>query len=210
MIQVPVILGGDFNTVKEKEEKVGVTIDYNLMMMFADFINCDGLVDLPMNGSSFTWFRSGSNVSTSKLDRFLVSTGICSWFPNASQSALNRSLSNHCPVLLKEVQSVAIKRPFKWFTHWADDLDFDRMVKKEFCNIKRKGVGEKLRLVKAAIKNWVVEVRSKDVNSTEVLENKIAMLEEKIVADGAAHCDVSTRNSKIQALKAQLWQKGKC
>ncbi|KAL4387080.1 hypothetical protein GQ457_09G021970 [Hibiscus cannabinus] len=206
-LQTPFILGGDFNAVKMKEEKIGSTNDFNAMRKFAEFINCNNLVDLPMCGSSFTWFRSGTNISASKIDRFLVSPEICSWFPDASQYTLNRALSDHCPVLLKEGQRVATHRPFKWFNHWAEDPDFDKMIKEKFSSIKRKGIGEKLRLVKAAVKSWVAMARSKDVDTTDVLENKIATLERKIVAKGALPSEVSLRNTEIQSLKAQLWGK---
>ncbi|KAL4388335.1 hypothetical protein GQ457_09G021820 [Hibiscus cannabinus] len=190
-----------------KEEKIGSTNDFNAMRKFAEFINCNNLVDLPMCGSSFTWFRSGTNISASKLDRFLVSPEICSWFPDVSQYTLNRALSDHCPVLLKEGQRVATHRPFKWFNHWAEDPDFDKMIKEKCSSIKRKGIGEKLRLVKAAVKSWVAMARSKDVDTTDVLENKIATLERKIVAKGALPSEVSLRNTEIQSLKAQLWGK---
>ncbi|KAK8713402.1 hypothetical protein V6N13_148620 [Hibiscus sabdariffa] len=161
-LHTPVIPGGDFNMVKNMDERLGVTNDSNAMKRFVDFINCNGMVDLPMSGNCFTWFRAGSIASASKIDRFLLSTDICCWFPLASQKVLNRGLSDHCTVLLKEEHVVVRHKTFKWSNHWADDPDFDKMIKEKFTYIKRRGIGEKLRRIKAAVKCWVADAKARE------------------------------------------------
>ena len=45
------------------------------MFKFSDFIEKDLLVDLPLVGGEYTWFRDFDNPSMSKIDRVLVLAG---------------------------------------------------------------------------------------------------------------------------------------
>ncbi|KAL4353131.1 hypothetical protein GQ457_06G018130 [Hibiscus cannabinus] len=206
-IQVPVFVGGDFNTVKSREEKVGVVMDVRPMRVLSNFIHLNGLVDLPMSGNSFTWFRGGSQVTACKLDRFLVFAELLSIIPNLTQSALPRKLSDHSPVLLKEVTTMGGPRPFKWFTYWADDQQFNEMMEQTLSRNHKKGLGPKLRAVKVAVKSWVAEARSKETETVEMLEKKINDLEADLLSRRASTFNVGEAQTEIQNLKAKLWAK---
>ena len=43
------------------------------MFAFSDFIEANYLVDLPLEGASFTWFRDSGTDCMSRLDRTLAS-----------------------------------------------------------------------------------------------------------------------------------------
>ncbi|KAK8660219.1 hypothetical protein V6N13_051153 [Hibiscus sabdariffa] len=73
-LQISIIVGGDFNTVKCGEEKVG--------------------------GSANK--RSEPCITVCVLDRCLFSPAVLSWFPNLSQSALQRKLSDHNAISLRD------------------------------------------------------------------------------------------------------------
>jgi len=47
---------------------------------FNDFIGNNVLVDLPLHGRNFTWYKGDGN-SMSRLDRFLLSEEWCSKWP---------------------------------------------------------------------------------------------------------------------------------
>jgi len=69
-----IYLCGDFNAVRNLEERrsrgVAVrSLDYH---PFNDLIDNDVLVDLPLHGRNFTWYKGDGN-SMSRLDRFLLS-----------------------------------------------------------------------------------------------------------------------------------------
>ncbi|KAL4309519.1 hypothetical protein GQ457_01G007660 [Hibiscus cannabinus] len=134
-LQVPIIVGEDFNTIKTREEKKVVVADEWSMRKFNEFINSNELIDLPMDGNQFTWFRGGSQVSPSKSDRFLVSTELLTLFPNHFQTSISRKLSDHTPVILKVVSYTIGPQPFKWFSHWADerakDIETVESIEKE-------------------------------------------------------------------------------
>ena len=67
------MLGGDFNVVRNKAEKIGVVHNTSSMSHFSHFINDIGCMDLPMSGGKFTWCSNRRDPSYSRLDRFLIS-----------------------------------------------------------------------------------------------------------------------------------------
>ena len=60
---------GDFNEVRNEQEKKGCSYRSRIMDEFDQWINDMELIDLPLSGRKFTW-RRGS--SCSKLDCFVV------------------------------------------------------------------------------------------------------------------------------------------
>ncbi|KAK8995068.1 hypothetical protein V6N11_069517 [Hibiscus sabdariffa] len=158
-------------------------MDERSMRKFNEFINSNELVDLSMDGNQFTWFRGGSQVSASKLDRFLVSTELLTLLPNHFQTSISRKLSDHTPVILKVVSYTVGPRPFKWFSHWAEDPEFNKMMVSVLTDGQRRGFGQKLRAVKVAIKGWVAGVvRAKDTETVESKEKEIDLREGKLYA----------------------------
>ena len=48
---------GDFNIIRYPSERLGCESFSLAMFAFSDFIESNSLVDLPLEGASFTWFR---------------------------------------------------------------------------------------------------------------------------------------------------------
>ncbi|XP_070055395.1 uncharacterized protein LOC142179788 [Nicotiana tabacum] len=55
---IPWVLGGDFNTIRFPEERLGCSVISRAMEEFSDFINDHFLIDLPLSGEKFTWTRA--------------------------------------------------------------------------------------------------------------------------------------------------------
>ena len=64
---------GDFNIIRYPSERVGCESFSPAMFAFSDFIESNSLVDLPLEGASFTWFRDFGLPSMSRIDRTLAS-----------------------------------------------------------------------------------------------------------------------------------------
>ncbi|KAE8653760.1 hypothetical protein F3Y22_tig00117056pilonHSYRG00134 [Hibiscus syriacus] len=175
---IPVVIGGDFNTVRRAEEKVGGPACVTEMADFENFIQGRNLIVLPLEGSSYTWFKGGSSSTACRLDRFLLSTEFLAWFPCLVQSFFPRSLSDHYPVLLGENKVGCGPRPFKWFSHWSEDRSYAEMINKVCAECKNKGVGILMKKVKVASKEWVSKVHSNDPENVAGLENRIEKLEQ--------------------------------
>ncbi|GJX18526.1 RNA-directed DNA polymerase, eukaryota, reverse transcriptase zinc-binding domain protein [Tanacetum coccineum] len=96
------IILGDFNEVRSKQERFGTIFNETAANAFNHFISTAGLIDLPLEGYSFTWaIKSAKKMS--KLDRFLISEGLLLKFPSLSAICLDRHLSDHRPIIMREV-----------------------------------------------------------------------------------------------------------
>nr|GEX70430.1 RNA-directed DNA polymerase, eukaryota [Tanacetum cinerariifolium] len=98
-----VILMGDFNEVHFRGERHGSVFNQSGARVFNHFISTSGLVDVKLEGFSFTWSHP-SAIKMSNLDRFLVSEGVVSLFPSITAICLDQHLSDHRPILLRDVQ----------------------------------------------------------------------------------------------------------
>ncbi|GKC88928.1 RNA-directed DNA polymerase, eukaryota, partial [Tanacetum coccineum] len=94
---------------------------------FDSFISSSSLVDVKMEGYSFTWSHPSAN-KMSKLDRFLVSDGVISLFPSITAFSLDRHLSDHRPIFLCEVKLDFGLVPFRMYHSWFRYVGFDDMV----------------------------------------------------------------------------------
>nr|GEW96891.1 RNA-directed DNA polymerase, eukaryota [Tanacetum cinerariifolium] len=66
------IVMGDFNEVRSIDERFGSMFNQSSSRLFNHFITSSGLLDVKLEGYSFTWAHP-SATKMSKLDRFLVS-----------------------------------------------------------------------------------------------------------------------------------------
>ncbi|KAK2654131.1 hypothetical protein Ddye_013987 [Dipteronia dyeriana] len=119
--QVPWVVGGDFNVVLEASERVGLSCNEGSMRNFNSFLLIANVIDLPLQGMSFTWTNSREQAVWSRLDRYLISPSLLISFPNICQRGLSRSLSDYNPILLREMSQDWGPIPFCFFNSWLDD-----------------------------------------------------------------------------------------
>jgi len=151
---------GDFNAVRCFEERRSVGRVHSVVWSdnFNNFINTTALVDLPLRGRKFTWFR-GDGKSMSRIDRFLLSEKWCLTWPNCSQLALTRGLSDHCPlVLVVDVENWG-PRPLRILKCWESLPGYNDLVREKWRSFQIEGWGgyvlkEKLKLLKLALREW--------------------------------------------------------
>ncbi|GJZ73329.1 RNA-directed DNA polymerase, eukaryota, reverse transcriptase zinc-binding domain protein [Tanacetum coccineum] len=72
-----VIVMGDFNEIRKKDERFGSVFNVQGADAFNLFITKAGLEEVPLGGCSFTWFHKSAS-KMSKLDRFLISESLMS------------------------------------------------------------------------------------------------------------------------------------
>ncbi|GJZ14924.1 RNA-directed DNA polymerase, eukaryota, reverse transcriptase zinc-binding domain protein, partial [Tanacetum coccineum] len=110
-----VIIMGDYNEVRTKAERFGSMFNVQGADAFNMFISNTGLEEVPLCGCSFTWCHKYAT-KTSKLDRFLFFESLMSSCPNISAVLLDRYLSDHRPILLRESHYDYGHVPFRFFT----------------------------------------------------------------------------------------------
>ncbi|XP_058725904.1 uncharacterized protein LOC131597211 [Vicia villosa] len=161
------IIGGEFNAVKRRNERVGSSIDSNASERreFADFIEGIGLVDVPCKGKIFSWY-SGDGRAKSRIDRLLVSDAIVSIWGVVGQLISTRYVSDHFPVWLDIDKEDWGPKLFKFNNEWFSNNDFVSFIEKEWKELEVSGRGdyvlkEKFRLIKDKMKWWNREVFDK-------------------------------------------------
>ena len=119
---------GDFNTIRYPSERLGCEAFSPAMFAFSDFIEANYLVDLPLEGASFTWFRNLGSACMSRIDRTLASVDWVDYFGNVSQRVLPLVVSNHCPFLVVAGNVKRGRSAFKFENMWLKEEGFVERV----------------------------------------------------------------------------------
>ncbi|GJR25123.1 RNA-directed DNA polymerase, eukaryota [Tanacetum coccineum] len=155
-----VVIMGDFNEVRTQSERFGSIFNVQSANAFNSFILTTGLEEVHLGGCSFTWCHKSAN-KMSKLDRFLISEGLMSSCPNISATTLDRYLSDHRPILLRESHVDYGPIPFCFFHYWFEMEGFDRFVEKTWSEIQVSDSDDmlkfmkKLKCLKEKIRAWI-------------------------------------------------------
>ncbi|GJS00381.1 RNA-directed DNA polymerase, eukaryota [Tanacetum coccineum] len=199
------VVMGDFNEVRYDHERFGSSFNTQGAKAFNHFISQAGLVDIPLEGYSFTWAHKSAS-KMSKLDRFLISDGLLVMFPHLSALCLDRHLSDHRPILLKESSHDFGPIPFRLFHSWFSMEGFSSFVESTW---KSMDVNEsnglirlkrKLQSLKSAIKEWSKEARLRYNEKKLITLNKLSETD-KLIDQGKCTNDIlSTRNNLLKDL----------
>ncbi|KAJ9555174.1 hypothetical protein OSB04_009788 [Centaurea solstitialis] len=171
------VLMGDYNEIRNKEERIGSSFSHSAANIFNSFISESGLSEINLGGRRYTWMGEGGT-SLSKLDRFLVSSDFLVSSPSASATVLAREYSDHFPIILSCVGSDFGPIPFRFFNSWVLHKDFNSIVANAWNSCSFRGKADrslafKLKAVKRALKAWKAEVIDKDRRKIEGLKEKL-------------------------------------
>ena len=125
-------LVGDFNIIRYPSERLGCESFSPAMFAFSDFIENNSLVDLPLEGVSFTWFRDSGLPSISRIDRALVSLDWEEHFENVSQRVFPCVSLDHCILLLEAGVVRRGRSAFKFENIWLKVEGFVDRVKQRW------------------------------------------------------------------------------
>jgi hypothetical protein len=192
---MPWCIGGDFNVTRFPSERSGVACRL-AMSDFSDFLQEQGLLDLPLAGGLFTWSLTPK---WSRIDRFLISSDWEARFPGVSQKRLPRICSDHFPLLLDSVNGPRGKRPFKFENMWLKKEGFGALVKQWWDSYHFQGSPSfifacKIKALKMDLKKWNEEIfgniecnKSKlidDLKELDVIEEVRALDSEELAKKG--------------------------
>ncbi|GJZ73753.1 RNA-directed DNA polymerase, eukaryota [Tanacetum coccineum] len=183
------ILMGDYNEVRTNVERRGTCFNVNNASFFNQFISSSGLVDIKMEGYTFTWSHPSAE-KMSKLDRFLVSDGILTIFPSISAVCLDRHLSDHRPILLCEVKVDFGPIPFRFYHSWFKLVGFDDMVEQTWRalaysdNNKMIRFKKKLQELKKVIRLWVNDKKIQSAGSKNSIVSELRDIDKRLDQNG--------------------------
>ncbi|KAL4198843.1 hypothetical protein AMTRI_Chr03g142070 [Amborella trichopoda] len=154
-------LGGDFNVTRWSYERNSSTSISQDMRNFADFITSNELIDIPLQGSRFTWSNHSPNPSLSKLNRFPFFTNWEESFSGSLALVLPKPTSDHCPILLDTNVVHRGPTPFKFELAWLEEASFLTLIPTWWASFSpqvRGRVGyslqSKIQLLKASLNTW--------------------------------------------------------
>ncbi|KAK2407515.1 hypothetical protein QL285_043126 [Trifolium repens] len=173
---------GDFNAVLHRNERKGVNFVAGSSSLaelteFGEFVAEMELVDLLVLGRRFTWFHP-NGVSMSRIDRVLVSEDWLMAWGNPSLWVLPRSVSDHCPLLVRYNSVDWGPRPFRFNNYWLLHKEFNKVVEQFWRGSNLTGwmafiLKEKLKGLKAHLRIWNIETYG-------MIDSKIAKLVQDI------------------------------
>ncbi|GKB60199.1 RNA-directed DNA polymerase, eukaryota [Tanacetum coccineum] len=122
-----ILMLGDFNEVRISADRFGTAFNAFDAAIFNSFIHNAGLAEVPLGGCAFTWCHK-SAMKMSKLDRFIVSESLFNSCPHINAITLERFISDHRPILLREASFDYGPIPFRFFHHWLQTDGFEKVV----------------------------------------------------------------------------------
>ncbi|GJZ38657.1 RNA-directed DNA polymerase, eukaryota [Tanacetum coccineum] len=176
---------GDFNEVRNTEERRGSVFNLYGAADFNEFISSSGLIDIMLEGYSFTWSHP-SACKMSKLDRFLVTEGFLSVFPHCSAICLDRHLSDHRPILLRELQVDYGATPFRFYHSWLNISGFDLMVSQTWNSLSFNDSNDmirfkkKLQALKKYIREWIIVHKKKQMGRRDDISLKLNAIDKQL------------------------------
>ncbi|GJZ71370.1 RNA-directed DNA polymerase, eukaryota [Tanacetum coccineum] len=206
---------GDFNEVRSKEERLGSNYNQASSRFFNQFITSSGLVDVNLEGYAFTWSHP-SATKMSKLDRFLVSEGIISLFPSLTALCLDRHLSDHRPILLREILTDYGPTPFRFYHSWFKWDGFDAMVEQAWNSLSHSDSNglirfkKKLQDLKKIIRNWVKVKKLQQAGSIKSIKDELTDIDKSLDSGYAIEGDENSKffHGIINKKRSQLSIRG--
>nr|XP_023922896.1 uncharacterized protein LOC112034312 [Quercus suber] len=179
---VPWCVGGNFNVVRFPSERAGATVFTAAMLEFSKFISEQGLIDIPLEGGTFTWSNSCEVASKARLDKFLFSPDWEDKFLTVCQRRMSRLLLDHFPIVLEGGSLHWGRRPFRFENMWLKDEGFMERVRSWWESYHLHGassfvLANKLKLLKNDLKKWNVEVFGNVEERGKQLWNDLSVLE---------------------------------
>ncbi|GJV54846.1 RNA-directed DNA polymerase, eukaryota, partial [Tanacetum coccineum] len=198
-----VITMGDFNEVRDSSERFGSVFHQQGARHFNDFISKAGLVEIPLGGCSFTWCHKSTS-KMSKLDRFLISDNLSRSCATLTAISLDRFLSDHRPILLRESHYDYGPIPFKFYHHWFQFHGFDKLIEDSWKEIHISDnnaylkLMKKLRLLKDKIKIWISVHKDKSSGRLRHLKSDLHNIDSVIDNGGGSEAEALQRSKLIR------------
>ncbi|GAU30969.1 hypothetical protein TSUD_63800 [Trifolium subterraneum] len=128
--------------------------------------------------------KGWDGLTMSRLDRFLLSEEWCLAWPNCTQTARLRGLSDHCSLVLSANEDDWGPRPSRMLKCWRDVPGYKLFVKDKWNSFQIDGWGgyvlkEKLRRIKTALKDWHTAHAQNLPSRIESLKVRLSTLDQK-------------------------------
>ncbi|XP_074293003.1 uncharacterized protein LOC141619883 [Silene latifolia] len=178
MISGPWLVGGDFNAVMARDERIGgVPISNAELQPMLQAIQACNLADLSARGSFFTWSNKHESDTRvyNRIDRVFSNADWNDLFPDGYVHFLPEGTFDHCPCLIHlEVEQQRRGNYFKYFNMWSLAPGYSEIVRngwqKDCQGTPMFKVVTKLKGLKKGLKDLNKEQFDNIENLTQVAE----------------------------------------
>ncbi|RVW30279.1 hypothetical protein CK203_098824 [Vitis vinifera] len=155
----PWCVGGDFNVILSQGERSRQGRVTSAMRRFAQVMDDLELIDLPLQGGSFTWSGGLHNKAWARLDRFMVSPSWLDQFSNVTQKRLSRLILDHFPIIIEGGDKRRGPSPFRFENMWLKVEGFKDLMRSWWQGMSVSGrasykLATKLKAIKQNLKVW--------------------------------------------------------
>ncbi|GJY52244.1 RNA-directed DNA polymerase, eukaryota [Tanacetum coccineum] len=174
--------------------KIGQTMGYNM--------EGTSLIDLPLDGYAFTWAHKTTN-KMSMLDIFLVSKGLLASFPFLLALCLDRNLSDHHPILMRELSIDYGPIPFIFFSLLEETSSSQIVVQQWTKNVKKSSYNAKIS-VQSKLSD-IDKILDQDDSHEEILSDRSLLLKELNETNSIDSVEVAQKSIIRWAIEGYHW-----
>ncbi|GJU65091.1 RNA-directed DNA polymerase, eukaryota, partial [Tanacetum coccineum] len=167
------VIMGDFNEVRSEQERYGSVFNVQSAAVFNNFISLASLIDLPLDG-------------------LMVS------FPHLSAIYLDKHLSDHRPILMREMNIDYGPTPFRFFHSWFQLEGFDKLVEDTWMHMNITDsngmiiLKKKLQALKIIIREWTKNAKKCSYKKKSSIQSKLSDID-KIIDQGGSNEEVAQK-----------------
>ncbi|XP_070031978.1 uncharacterized protein [Nicotiana tomentosiformis] len=218
-MELPWLLGGDFNVVLHEDEKIGgLPVHPPEYEDFAFYENSCSLFEQGYKGSPFTWWNGRSNAECilKRLDRIFVNLPFQNMFQTIEVEHLIRTGSYHAPLLMTcGVQTTNFVKPFRFLNFWTKQATFMDMVRQnweaDFIGNLFLMFKQNIKRVKETLSKWSRETFGDTYKQLVILEDivrvKEMLFEEEPTTENRIVLQKSqSKLKKYLSIEEQYWK----
>lgn len=202
---------GDFNTSRYSTEKVGGRfLNMKQLKDFNDCIDSCKLSDVRSNGGLWTWHNNslGTRRITGRIDRMMGNPIWIDQLLTSHYDYLSASTSDHSPMLLHIVTSVASHpKPFRYINYWSNCEGYQDIFKNAWSPTTDGNpifkVIQKLKNTKLAFKSWCKLGYSSPKNNILTIRESLIAIQRSLVINPLDE-DLHMKETKLKN-DLELW-----
>lgn len=217
-VEVPILVGGDFNLVRDSSKKSTGNVNNSLVNLFNQFVSDVSLREMHRHGGMYTWSNKQSVPIMAILDSVFLSADWEVQFPLANARSLTRVGSDHNPLLVETDCGEGTKSSlFRFKNAWLNQAGFKEWVVQKWPQRKKSYVLDHWNIVSSSLRksmkgrsrNWGSDLKKHKQDLLLRIENWDRLAKERVLSERewTDRYEKEDELMKIYEDKELLWQR---
>lgn len=117
-IDRPWLIIGDFNLIYQASDKNNLNLNRRRMGQFRALNHHCELKELHLQDRRYTWSNGQRNPTLERIDKALCNPQWELIYLNCMLRSLSSSMSDHCPLLISDMEQITTPRKFEFENYW--------------------------------------------------------------------------------------------